>query len=333
MCAEYYSGERIRSRGMPFNFIIGGRGIGKTYDFITHFIKNDVFHMYLRRCQKEIDLTVNKHINPYAVPSRDLKAHYEIAPQKDIAQILDTTDNKAPKLKGFGVALSTFSNIRGGDFSRVTDILWDEFIAEKSKRKTIKNEADAFFNLYESVNRNREFNGESPVRVYFLSNAVSISAEILAELGLITVLEQMIKDGQKFYTDQKRGICIELAFLTGYADEKAKSALYQLTHGTRFYDHALDNKFAYDSWYNIVRRNIVEYYPVCSVCNIYIYRHKSSGKLYATFIKSDCPKYTEDQIALFKRNHYFEIREKMIAGKMEYENMTIKTRMEEILPI
>ena len=67
------------------------------------------------------------------------------------------------------MALSTFGNLRGVDFSDVDMIFFDEFVPQKNARP-IKAEAEAFFNLYETVNRNRELDGRPPVRVLMLSN-------------------------------------------------------------------------------------------------------------------------------------------------------------------
>lgn len=320
---EYYSSDKIRSKNMTFNFIIGGRGIGKTFDLLLRVMKDDIFHLYLRRTQIEVDLSVNKDINPYLTPGSHIGKSYEIVPSKNIAYIKDDD-----AVKGFAVALSTFSNVRGGDFREVKEIIFDEFIPEKSKRSTIKDESGSFFNLYESVNRNREMEGQPPVKVFFLSNAVSIVSDMLIELGLVENLEMMIRKSQRFFTDPDRSIAIELPDMESFKGEKEKTALYRLTKGTRFYDHALNNKFAYDSWYNIAKKNIAEYVPLCGVLSIFIFRHKSNGRLYATFTRADCVKYSEDEILLFRRNHYFEVREKMIAGKMDFSCMTVKKIIE-----
>ena len=48
----------------------------------------------------------------------------------------------------------------------------------------MKNKFMLFFNLYETVNRNRELEGKEPVKVYMLSNSTSLDNEILAELSI-----------------------------------------------------------------------------------------------------------------------------------------------------
>lgn len=339
---EFYKSDAIRAKGMPFNFIIGGRGIGKTFDFITWLLEENIFHCYLRRTQTEIDLGCNKEINPYTVPAESEKIVVEIESSKNITYIYreieatnvteeGTEKSKRKMLAGYAIALSTFSNVRGGDFSNVDVIIFDEFIKENTKKNTIKDEAGAFFNLYESINRNREFFGKPPVQVYFLSNAVSIISDIIVTLGLVGDLEMMIRKEQRFRTIPERGICIEIPAVDSFTDQKKKTALYRLTAGTRFYEHAVENKFAYDSWYHVEKKNISEFIPLCGVLDIFFFSHKSGGYVYACESRADAIRYTEDEISIFKRNHYFYLREQYMSGHMFYSNMTVKEIVRQLL--
>ena len=112
---------------------------------------------------------------------------YEIS-GGNISTITQKEDGKNI-LKGYAGALSTFSNIRGADFSDVKIIIYDEFIPEKTNRCSIRNEWDALLNLIETVNRNRELEGEESVKIILLSNATNIECDILAQSGLIPTIE------------------------------------------------------------------------------------------------------------------------------------------------
>lgn len=329
---KYYDPKSIIKKGCVFNFIFGGRGCGKTYGFLKYVMEENRPHIYNRRTQAELDLCVTKHVNPYTPINRDLGYNYFISTENKMNVILKE-EKDGPIPMGYGTALSTFSNVRGADFSSVLDIIFDEFVPQREKRNTIKNEADAFFNFYESVNRNRELKGELPVKVYMLSNAVSIESPILSEMGLIPVLEMLIRKGQSMWTDRERGICIQIYQDAEFSEIKGETALYRATKGTRYSEHALKNRFAYDSWYHVEKKPIVEYVPICSYERIFFYRHKSNGHLYVSFIYADCPHYTEDTFSLFWRSYYPQFKEAVIGDKAFFECYAAKIKAFHLLKI
>ena len=329
---KWYDTSRLYAKESTFNFVFGGRGIGKTYGILRDLLIDKIDHIYLRRMQKEIDITVNKNVHPYLSPALDMGKEITVKTIDGIVEVSESVKDGLER-RAFAAALSTFNNIRGGDFRTVKVIVYDEFIKSKSSKATIKNEADAFFNMYESVARNRELTGEEPVIVYFLSNAVSIDSPILSELGLIPVLEMMIRKGMEFWRDRDRSICIQLVDSECFAAEKSLTALGRLTEGTRYFDHAVNNKFAYDSYYNVISRPIVEYKPKVCFDMLYIYKHKSNNKYYASMIRGECPTFNEDTKALFWRRFYLELKEAVITGRMEYESYTTKLMIYKVLEL
>lgn len=322
----YYDIKHVIDRDLPFNIVIGGRGIGKTYSTLKWQMENSIKAIYLRTLQSEIDIVARPESNPYKILNHDLKMEYKIGGKK-IKTILDTDNNNV----GYALALSTFASLRGVDFSDVDMIIWDEFISEANRERYLSDETTLFFNLYETVNRNREIQGRKPVQVIMLSNAVSISSSLLMGLGLVSTIENMIKTGQRRYTDKNRGLYLEMPLDMEISQKKAETALYRLAKNTDYADHALKNMFAYDSWYNIERRNITEYIPYCAFENIYIYVHKKNSSFYACNIRADCPKYNRDTLALFKRNHYLALREANVSGNLIFDTMTTKVALEKVL--
>lgn len=322
----YYNIEDMLAKQQVFNIVIGGRGIGKTYSALKMLRDSGKHFIYLRRLQTEIDIVATESANPFKVINRDFGDDFKIVANK--IKCIMNGDTQV----GYAIALSTFSNLRGVDFSDVDIILFDEFIPEKTRKSTIKNESDAFFNLYESVNRNREFQGKSPVLVIMLSNAVSIFSPLLLELGITEIIEKMLREDSELYIDKKRSILINIPKSNSISELKKETVLYKLTSGTKFNDHAIENKFCYDSWYNVRKRNIVEYIPICSIDGVYIYRHKNNGTLYACFNRADCPEYTsEDTYSIFKRNHWIYLHESYVSGKMYFQNMVAKKIIESVI--
>ena len=63
----YVDIERILNYRIPFNFIIGGRGTGKTYGALKYTYENDIRFMLMRRTQAQCDLINKPEFNPYKV--------------------------------------------------------------------------------------------------------------------------------------------------------------------------------------------------------------------------------------------------------------------------
>lgn len=326
---KYYDVNEDLRRGLTFNFIIGGRGIGKTFSALRSAVSLSGNFIYLRRSKTEIDLCALPETNPFKAVNDFDQTDYHIRKAGDLASVLDDQD----QLRGYAMALSTFGNLRGVDFSDVTLILFDEFVPQKNARP-IKEEAEAFFNLYETVNRNRELDGRPPVIVLFLSNAVSINSPILASLDLVGVLERMIAKGKEYHFDRERSILVRLPYDQGFAEKKSMTALYKLTAGSRYADHAISNKFAYDSWWNVRPRPLGEYTPLCSFDGIYIYTHKARKEFYCCRSAADCPTYdSKDTLLNFRKTLGFRLRDAAIEGKMIFSDFAAKAVIYEALKI
>lgn len=322
----YYDVKNILERNCVFNAVIGGRGIGKTYSALKLFMENEIPHIYLRRSDTEIKLCYNKNIHPYKTLNSDLELDWCVETKGGIPSVISS---KTGKTRGYGIALSTFHNIRGADFSDIEYILFDEFIRDSNSRP-LKNEAMTFFNLYESINRNRELKGKQPVRVIMLSNSVSHYSEILIGFKASDTIEMMERKNQQFFTDRERSLCINLVMQNDISNEKSNTALYRI--GNEEYNNfSIHNQFTDDSMYNVRKKKLVEYIPYCAYENMYIYIHKNNGEFYTCFSRADCPVYTKETKSLFKRNHYFKIKEAMISGNMIFETFSLKKDMENIM--
>lgn len=289
----YYDIEQTEKYKQPYNFVIGGRGTGKTYGTLKYMVENKHKFVLLRRTQTELNMTLDsKHID-----LGDTSMNVDISPFKKLASDLDwkveihrvNKDLYAivinGELLGYGMSLNTMHKIRGFDASDVEYIVYDEFIPQRQARP-IPDEGGAFFNAYETINRNREIEGREPVRAYLLANANNIEAQILEDTGLSTVIEhKMINKGKKFHIDSNRGYTIELLGNARFSEEKKKGVLYRFTKGTQFSRMAFENQFAYDDFTNIRQYNIREYLPYFAVGDYGIYTHKSRDEYYISKCK------------------------------------------------
>ena len=206
-------------------------------------------------------------------------------------------------------------------------MLFDEFI----ERKTFSfDQFSSFIHFYETVNRNRELFGSPPLKVILLSNSQKLDNPILYGYNLIPVIENMVTTGQKKY--RSGGLTILLPE-SDISDLKAQTENYKLINGSKIAEENLKNKFAFDSFYGIRKRNIKEYLPVCAIDGIYIYRHKSNGKFYACHTRSSGVREfsSRDNRAIFYRTYGRYLDLAAANGTMEYSDFVTKTKLFEIL--
>ena len=170
--------------------------------------------------------------------------------------------------------------MRGFDASDIKRLIFDEFIPEKHVR-ILKNEAEALFNAYETMNRNRELKGIEPIQLVCLANSNDITNPVFEYLKLIRIADKMQKGNCDRWTDDRRGIQLILLHRSPISRRKANTALYRLTDDTNFSAMSIDNDFRVDRSH-VNPRPLKEYTPVCSVGELCIYRHKSEPRLYAT---------------------------------------------------
>lgn len=309
--------------GYTFIFVLGGRGIGKTYSLLRGQVERKLSVIYMRRTQVELDISCGKNGNPYKKLNRDFEWNVEVTGG------VVRTITKDDMILGYGAALSTFANYRGVDFSDVTHIVFDEF--QPGKRKTLDDELRSFKEVYETVDRNREVEGDNPVQVFFVSNSTTLTSPILWGLGLTQICTKMKESGQEFYKDPKRSILIYMPKNLEITEKKRQTALYMLGDADDSYNKfALDNEFVDEDFSKIVKRQMNEYTPTLALDYkgkvIYCYRHKAEERYYFTTTKCDgVTKYTfpadED---LFKMLHLKTFFILYASGAVEFDSFSTK---------
>ena len=300
----YLNIAQILSYGVPFNFIVGGRGTGKTYGTLkTAYIENKRF-ILMRRTQAQCDLINKPEFNPFKALNNDTGSNAVVKSiSKYNAKIVEETEEDE-RLLGYTCALSTIANMRGFDASDVELLIYDEFIPEKHER-AIKNEGSAFLYAYETINRNREIKGEKPLQVLCLANAFNIANPIFLELGLVGRCEKMKNSGQEIFIDKERGVCVVLLQKSKISKAKADTALYRLSSGS-YADMALSNDFVYNNSDNIKSMALKEFKLLCTVGEISIYKHKSKRLFYVSEHRTGtAPIYKSDEVNLqrYRKNH------------------------------
>lgn len=228
---------------MPIKIIIGPRGCGKTYsvlDYIQEVSSETSKFIYMRRDGTEIDSCSSEYGNPYKKLNDD--KGYNVMPfQISKFNGFGFAKDDEANVIGYGVALSTFASMRSQDFSDVDRIFFEEFIPEKHKRK-IKGEGVALLNLYETVNRNRELQGEAPVELIMCANGIDLANPILLELGATSLIGKMLANKQRRLTVPEKSLYIEIIPRTQVSELKQETVLYRLA-SKEFSIDALDTTF------------------------------------------------------------------------------------------
>lgn len=285
-----------REHGIYFLFIYGGRGTGKTYGELQDVILSKIPFIYLRRLAAQYDILRTPEGMPFKALNHDhnwnigfknlnkyLSAFYEMEADKD-----GKLQPAGPAL-GLMSSLSTFANLRSVDFSQINEIVLDEFIPQAGERP-IRDEADVLFNMYETINRNRELQGQEPAMLVCLANANELANPIFLELGLVREAEKLRKEGKAYRIIQKRHMMLVDLAKSAISQAKSNTALYDLTRGTDFYDMAIFNNFAYEERGRIEPRNLDNYRPVVTVGEITVYKDRGKTEYYVTQHRSGSPK-------------------------------------------
>ena len=326
---------RLFASRLPFIFVVGGRGTGKTYGALEYVRKQALDgkkFIYMRRTQDQVDKISQDDFSPFK--SVDELTGTITTVQKMAGKTFSFIDAPSDKTLGYCFALSTFAKMRGFDASDVSTLVFDEFIPEKHERP-IKNEAEAFFNAVETINRNRELAGLPALRMWLLSNANRIDNDIFTGLGIVADVEKMLKAGKhhKYYKD--RGLAVHIMPPSAdFIEEKSKTALYKLTKGTRFYDMALNNEFAYDDFSFVGYENIAGYVPVCAIDSAYIYQRKNSQRYYVTYSPCKCPHYDssiKSDVIAFQRDYGVILHDPFVYGCIKFESYALKSMLIDLI--
>ena len=291
----YVNIPEVLKHEATFIFIYGGRGTGKTYGALKEMIEGKHHFIYMRRLAAQTDIVKKESMQPYKTLNDDMGWSIQPFPiNKYISAFYESDLNEDGKVipvgdqHGLLTSLSTFSNLRGVDGSDIDTIILDEFIPELNERP-IKGEADALFNAYETINRNRELKGEDPVKLLCLANSNRIDNPLFMELKLVRKAEKIRQDGKEYLYDPKRKMLLIDLYKSQISEAKSDTALYQLTKGTEFYEMAIRNSFINEERGRIETRPIKEYRPVVSIGEITIYKHKSRREYYVTTFRSGSP--------------------------------------------
>ena len=293
--------DYILDQEAAFISVVGARGVGKTYGIFRKLVTEGKKFIYLRRLKSQLDQCSKLEGNPFKRINLDL--NLDIIPFTSGGIVSFRHTDRTGEIAAAGVALSVVANIRGIDFSDYDYIVFDEFIASVGERP-IKDEFQSFLNFYETVNRNRELEGKSPVKCVMLGNANTLLNPYFSAWHFMKTALKMISGKQMVWRSPDKTRMVIMLLQSPISEKKRDTALYQ-NAGEDFITMALDNAFRTDET-NIRSEPLTEYYHIVSVGEIGIYRHKSERRYYVSATQSDKPYYDSFGIGLkmFQQDFY-----------------------------
>lgn len=331
----WYNVAEALGRGRTFNFILGGRGIGKTFSAFRYCLDTGKKFMLLRRTGVEYEIAASATAGELRKqPGEEAGRTFAVEKEKGFSVFYrGDYDEESQKFVpseplGYASSLATFSNLRGAGFDSCDVCIFDEFVREPGKRNTIRHEATAFYNFYETAFRRKR------VPVLFLSNSVSMNSPILADLDLIKILEYMIDNQVEFWEDEERDILIQLPRNLPISDAKRQDPIYKLTAGSAFAASALDNEWIFDDRHAVRRLDLRGMVPVCGLVlpddtKAAIYRSKDSRRYYAARTKAGSMKYySPDE---FRATYGFQLKRLMLHDKFNFSDYALQLTLEQML--
>lgn len=186
--SNWYSLDKVNATGAQYRFLLGGRGVGKTYavikQAIEHFFETGEPFVYVRRYKESIAPTkTNFLLQPHYPLIEKLSNgkwnHVKVWQQcfwlENRAED-GTLIEKCPQPLGFLEALNTQDTSKGQDKGFVKYIIFDEVIGRGGY---LRDEFAIFTNLISSLVRHRE-----GTVIYMLANPISKFCLYFDEMGI-----------------------------------------------------------------------------------------------------------------------------------------------------
>lgn len=220
----YWDINKPLSYDCLFNFIVGARGVGKTYGCkkwcIDSYLRKKSKFVYVRRFEREL-LKMAKFFDDI----KDLYPDHNFSYRKPNFYIDD-------EICGSVIALSTSKVEKSTAYPDVDKIIFDEFILDQGYHHYIKDEVTNFLELYSTIARSRD------VKVMFLSNALTVANPYFMYFGITLPYNSDIKS--------KDDILIQMVKSDGFETMMKSTRFGKIVSNTKYGKYAIENSFYRD---------------------------------------------------------------------------------------
>ena len=228
----YYNYDRLFSYNFLIAFVIGERGVGKSFNakvaVLNKFLKTGEQFIYIRRYKTELDTALatfwddlqgNGYFEDYRLEVRKSKMLTEFKCNG--------------KVCGYAVPLSTANILKSTAFPNVGTIVFDEFLLDNAGTyRYLKNEVTLLLDVIETVFRLRDG------KTILLGNALNVHASpYFAYWDL-----ELPDNGKEFRTYKDGAIVVNYIRNLEYREAKKKSRFGKLIDGTEYGKYAIENQ-------------------------------------------------------------------------------------------
>ena len=321
----YFDLQNVLSYNALINFIIGERGVGKTYSCKKFCIRDFINHgnqfVYLRRYETELKESCEGFFDGL-ISNHEFEDYQFKVVRKKKTTVFMCGD----EIMGFGMTLSTAGQLKSKEYPKVKNLIYDEFIIDKGVYHYLQNEVHNFLDICETVFRLRDF------RAFLLGNAISRINPYFNYFSIDMPYNSEIKT----YRDGSILVC-KIKNLA-YREYKEKTRFGQLIKGTEYGKYAIDNEWLRENKVFIEKRpEKAKFYFTLKVGNdnFGIWADYNTSKIFISrSYDPSCPiiftlnpnDHNENtKLVSFRRSDFFKnIIEHYRMGLLCFENQKIK---------
>lgn len=273
----FYNFDKMISYNSLLNFVIGERGVGKTYGskvyVINHFLKRHKQFVYIRRYKTELKSALFNGTQP--IFFNQVKQEFKDVKLNNTKDLFYING----EVGGYAIPLSTSNILKSSTFDNVDTIIFDEFIIDKGSYHYLQNEVTQLLDIIETITRLRD------IRVIFLGNAISITNPYFMYFNLTLPYNSEFKIEKR---DNKGRPLILVNYIKNevYREVKKQSRFGQLIKDTEYGDYAIDNKFLRDNKAFIEKKDKDSkfYYTIILNKQYYgVWLSTKTGKIYISY--------------------------------------------------
>ena len=230
----YYDFSKLVSYNALLSFVIGERGVGKTFGakkfVVNDFLKNGYQFVYLRRYKTELDIAMQGFFSQLQDNGLFKDCVFKVKSSKNKV----TTFECNGETIGYAIPMSTANILKSASFTKVKTIIFDEFIIDKGCYHYLQNEVIQFLDVIETVARMRD------IRVFLLGNAITTTNPYWNFFNI------HLPYNSEFQTFKDGLIVVNYVKNMEYREAKKKSRFGKLIEGTEYGRYAIDNEFLRD---------------------------------------------------------------------------------------
>ena len=228
----YYNYDRLFSYNFLIAFVIGERGVGKSFNakvaVLNKFLKTGEQFIYIRRYKTELDTALATFWNDLQGNGYFEDYRLEVRKSKMLTEFKCNG-----KVCGYAVPLSTANILKSTAFPKVGTVVFDEFLLDNAGTyRYLKNEVTLLLDVIETVFRLRDG------KTILLGNALNVHASpYFAYWDL-----ELPNDSREFRTFKDGAIVVNYIKNLEYREAKKKSRFGRLIDGTEYGKYAIENQ-------------------------------------------------------------------------------------------